>query len=77
MQGTSVFSAVVPAPQSDKALLPLGALMLAASFGSWAQSAPTAANPATPTPTLSTVTVRESTEVQSKDTLRIKKTTVG
>ena len=77
VQGTSVFSAVVPAPQSDKALLPLGALMLAASFGSWAQSAPTAANPATPTPTLSTVTVRESTEVQSKDTLRIKKTTVG
>ncbi len=65
------------APHSDKALLPLGALMLAASFGSWAQSAPAAANPATPTPTLSTVTVRESAEVQGKDTLRVKKTTVG
>ena len=69
--------ALAPAPHSDKALLPLGALMLAASFGSWAQSAPAAANPATPTPTLSTVTVRESAEVQGKDTLRVKKTTVG
>ena len=44
--------------------------MLAASVGSWAQSAPTA-------PTLSTVTVKESAEIQSKDTLRVKKTTVG
>ncbi|WP_037473262.1 TonB-dependent receptor [Simplicispira psychrophila] len=44
--------------------------MLAASVGSWAQSTPTA-------PTLSTVTVKESAEVQSKDTLRVKKTTVG
>ena len=72
------FASTHTAPaHSDKALLPLGALMLAASFGSWAQSAPAAANPATPTPTLSTVTVKESAEVQSKDTLRVKKTTVG
>lgn len=44
--------------------------MLAASVGSWAQSAPV-------TPTLSTVTVKESAPVQGKDTLRVKKTTVG
>jgi catecholate siderophore receptor len=55
-------------------MLPLGALMLAASVGSWAQSAP-AATPATAT--LSTVTVKESAEIQSKDTLRVKTTTVG
>ena len=55
-------------------MLPLGALMLAASVGSWAQSAPTTA-PATAT--LSTVTVKDSADVQSKDTLRVKKTTVG
>ena len=65
-----------PAPHSDKALLPLGALMLAASFGSWAQGNTPAAAPAA-TPTLSTVTVKESAEVQSKDTVRVKKTTVG
>ncbi len=64
-----------PASHSDKALLPLGALMLAASFGSWAQGTPAAAVSATPT--LSTVTVKDSAEVQSKDTLRVKKTTVG
>ena len=63
-------SSTTPASQSDKVLLPLGALMLAASVGSWAQSAPAA-------PTLSTVTVKESAEIQSKDTLRVKKTTVG
>jgi len=44
--------------------------MLAASVGSWAQSAPAA-------PTLSTVTVKESAEIQNKDTLRVKKTTIG
>ncbi|NMM80957.1 TonB-dependent siderophore receptor [Acidovorax sp. SRB_14] len=65
-----------PAPLStaspaDKAMLPLGALMLAASVGSWAQTTETA------TPTLSTVTVHGSAEIQSKDTLRAKKTTVG
>ena len=49
--------------------------MLAASFGSWAQGTPAAAVSATPT--LSTVTVKDSAEVQSKDTLRVKKTTVG
>ena len=60
-----------PASTSDKALLPLGALMLAASVGSWAQA------PAAPEATMGTVTVREAAEVQSKDTLLIKQTTVG
>ena len=55
---------------SDKALLPLGALMLAASVGSMAQTAPAET-------TLSTVTVKEQAEVQGKDTLLIKQTTVG
>ena len=57
-------------PAADKALVPLGALMLAASMGSWAQTADTAA-------TLSTVTVKDTAEIQSKDTVRVKKTTVG
>ncbi len=52
------------------ALLPLGALMLAASMGAMAQTG-------TPESTLSTVTVKEAAEVQGKDTLLIKKTTVG
>jgi len=52
-------------------MLPLGALMLAASVGSWAQTAEPADT------TLSTVTVQGKSEVQSKDTLRVKKTTVG
>ncbi|WP_159918034.1 TonB-dependent siderophore receptor [Pantoea sp. 18069] len=60
-----------PASPSDKALLPLGALMLAASVGSWAQA------PAAPEAALGTVTVREAADVQSKDTLLIKQTTVG
>lgn len=63
-----------PAParalSSERALLPLGALMLAASVGSWAQTT-------TPEATLSTVTVKEEAEVQGKDSLLIKKTTVG
>ena len=52
------------------ALLPLGALMLAASMGAMAQTAPKEA-------TLSTVTVQDAAEVQGKDTLLLKKTTVG
>ena len=67
-----VSPAAVPlqAASSDKALLPLGALMLAASMGAMAQTS-------TPETTLSTVTVKETAEVQGKDTLLIKKTTVG
>jgi catecholate siderophore receptor len=63
-----------PAPalgmSSDKTLLPLGALMLVASMGAMAQTG-------TPETTLSTVTVKESAEIQGKDTLLLKKTTVG
>ncbi|MBH1978972.1 MAG: TonB-dependent siderophore receptor [Comamonadaceae bacterium] len=44
--------------------------MLAASMGSWAQTTDNAA-------TLSTVTVKDTAEIQSKDTVRVKKTTVG
>lgn len=55
-------------PSSESALLPLGALMLAASMGSWAQAQET---------TLSTVTVKEAAQVQSKDTLQAKKTGIG
>ncbi|MFN9473163.1 TonB-dependent receptor [Acidovorax sp.] len=58
------------APASDKALLPLGALMLAASVSSWAQTA-------TPEATMGTVTVKEAAEVQSKDQLQTKKTQIG
>lgn len=54
----------------DKPLLPLGALMLAASMGALAQTS-------TPQTTLPTVTVKEATEAQGKDTLLLKKTTVG
>lgn len=55
----------------DKSLLPLGALMLATTMGSWAQTSQT------PSATLSTVTVREAAQIQSKDTVLVKKTTVG
>ncbi len=55
---------------SDKVLLPLGALMLAASMGAMAQTRPAET-------TLSTVTVKEAASVQGKDTLLLKKTTVG
>lgn len=51
------------------AMLPIGTLMLAASVGSWAQTTPNA--------TLDTVTIREAAEVQSKDTVRATRTTVG
>jgi catecholate siderophore receptor len=60
-----------PTLGADKALLPLGALMLAASVSSWAQTAPS--NEAT----LSTVTVKEKAEVQSKDSVQTKKTQIG
>jgi catecholate siderophore receptor len=74
----STTSPVSPAPaaesttatHADIALLPLGALMLAASMGAMAQTG-------TAETTLSTVTVKETAEVQGKDTLLIKKTTVG
>lgn len=56
---------------SDKALIPLGALMLLASVGSWAQSAPGAGVQ------LPTVTVKESVEIQNKDTLKPATTTIG
>jgi catecholate siderophore receptor len=59
-------------PSNEPALLPLGALMLAASTGAWAQTA------AQPAPTLSTVVVQEKAEApQGKDTLRTTTTTIG
>lgn len=70
MTAADCSTVALPASPSDKALLPLGAMLLAASVGSWAQ-APTSEA------TMGTVTVREAAEVQSKDTLLIKQTTVG
>ncbi len=65
-----------PASASDKALLPLGALMLAASVSGWAQS-----NGAADTgtdKTLKAVTVKEKAEApQGKDALQTKKTNIG
>ena len=51
-------------------MLPLGALMLAASVGSWAQTAPSGG-------TLGTVTVTEQAETQGKDQIQTKKTSIG
>ena len=55
---------------SEHALFPLGALMLAASVGSWAQTAPVAG-------TLKAVTVTDTAEVQGKDALQTRKTSIG
>ena len=56
-------------------MLPLGALMLAASVGSWAQSA--GSTPAASAGTLGTVTVTEQAEIQGKDQIQTKKTSIG
>ena len=58
---------------SEPPLLPLGALMLAASMGSWGQTAPTA----TPGITLAPVTVNGKAEPQGKDSLRTTTTSIG
>ena len=58
-----------PFAPEHKPLVPLGALLLAASVSSWAQTPPEA--------TLSTVTVKEKAEVQNKDTVLTRKTTIG
>ena len=52
-------------------MLPLGALMLLACTGSWAQTAAPSRGQ------LPTVTVKESAEVQNKDTLKPATTTIG
>ena len=66
------------AAHSTSAVLPLGALMLAASVSSWAQTQPApAAAPAAAETTLGTVTVKDSAEVQSKDTVKPGKVTIG
>jgi catecholate siderophore receptor len=60
------------APLKEPALLPLGALLLAACAGSWAQTAPAEGR------TLETVTVREKAEVpRGKDALRATTTNIG
>lgn len=55
---------------SEHALLPLGALMLAASVSGWAQTVPVAG-------TLTPVTVTDTADVQGKDSLLTKKTSIG
>lgn len=66
----------VPTPvaaASQPATLPLGALMLAASFGSWAQPVP-----APDSRTLAPVVVKEKAEApEGKDALRATTTTIG
>ena len=56
---------------SDIAMVPLGAMMLAASVSSWAQQAETPSN------TLKTVTVTGQGEEQGKNQLQTKQTTIG
>lgn len=58
-------------PSSNAAALPLGALMLAASVGTFAQTAPAGG-------TLPSVTVRDQAEVpQTKNDLRVRRTEIG
>lgn len=56
---------------ADKALIPLGALMLLATCSGWAQTAPTTGAQ------LPTVTVKGSADIQNKDTLKPATTTIG
>lgn len=63
--------APTPLASDPKALLPLGALMLAASVSSWAQASTSGEA------TLSTVTVKEKAEIQSKDAIQTRKTQIG
>ena len=64
-------------PAADLALLPLGALMLATSVGSWAQTAP-AAGATAESRTLAPVTVREQAEApEGKDALRATQSSIG
>jgi catecholate siderophore receptor len=68
-----VSAAIMPASSSDRALLPLGALMLAASVSGWAQTAPAASEK-----TLAPVIVKEKAETpEGKDALQTKKTSIG
>ena len=63
-----------------RSAFPLGALMLAASVGSWAQGAPAGSGGtggAAAVGTLGTVTVTDQAEVQGKDALQTKKTNIG
>ena len=66
-------------PPSAPAVLPLGALMLAASMGSWAQAgAPAVAASPAESRSLAPVTVREQAEApQGKDSVRATTTTIG
>ncbi|VWX61034.1 Catecholate siderophore receptor [Burkholderiales bacterium 8X] len=58
----------------ERAAFPLGALMLAASVSSWAQTAPAMPQSGG---TLGTITVTDEAEVQGKDALQTKKTNIG
>jgi len=59
-------------PSSEPALLPLGALLLAASAGAWSQTTPATGS------TLPTVTVKEQAEIpQTKNELRTSRTQIG
>lgn len=60
----------VSARTAEAGAFPLGALMLAASVGSWAQTTPASG-------TLDTVTVTGEAEVQGKEQLQTRKTNIG
>jgi catecholate siderophore receptor len=64
-------TAEAPGGSDHKAFLPLGAAMLLASAGSFAQTPPATGVQ------LPTVTVKESAEIQNKDTLKPTTTTIG
>lgn len=59
-------------PSPDKAVLPLGALMLAASVGAMAQTAPTADKALAPV-----VVKEQATAPEGKDSVRATETTIG
>ena len=70
---TNAAPAAAPTVHTRSSMLPLGTLMLAASFGSWAQA------PAEPEDkTLGTVTIKEAAEApQGRDAVRATHTTIG
>jgi catecholate siderophore receptor len=70
---SSVNAAAAAGTSREAAMLPFGALMLAASVSSWAQTPPATVQGGT----LGTVTVTEQAEAQGKDQVQTKKTNIG
>lgn len=64
-------------PVSESAILPLGMVMLAASFGAMAQSQDKPAAPTQNDKTLGSVTVTDKAEVKDRDTTRATSSSIG